>query len=259
MSSYRSTCETAAKAAGKLLIQMQNSVNMREKGPKDLVSEADEAAQELIRSQLNTAFPHHGFLGEEDPPEVRAKITSENRPYWVVDPLDGTTNYLHKMPAYSVSIALVEAGEVVCGTVYDPVLDEFFWAEKGAGASMNGVPIRASDCQKASQALVAASFAPQVTRDSPELKRFVEATLHCQGVRRLGSAALNLSYVAAGRLDAYWATSVKLWDVAAGMLLVQEAGGFLTGIDGGQVNFGKPELLACSSPLLHTEMISFLQ
>jgi myo-inositol-1(or 4)-monophosphatase len=256
---YRKSCEHAARSAGKLLLELQHSVKMREKGPKDLVSEADFAAQAMIKEILGRDFPEIAFVGEEDEREHRERVQGQSAPYWVVDPLDGTTNYLHKMPAYAVSIALVKNNRIECGTVYDPVLNEFFWAAVGTGATLNGAPIRVSDCTLPEQALVAASFAPQVQRGSPEITRFVEAVHHCQGVRRLGSAALNLAYVACGRLDAYWATSVKLWDVAAGLLLVQEAGGSIIGIDGGHVRLEKPELLACSSSVLQTEMMRFLR
>jgi myo-inositol-1(or 4)-monophosphatase len=259
MSIYQSVCEEAARAAGKLLLEMQAGVKGREKGANDLVSEADLAAQITIRKILLGAFPTYSFLGEEDDSNARPALDTLSECCWVVDPLDGTTNYLHRLQNFAVSIALCQEGKVLCGTVYDPVMNEFFWAERGLGAWLNGEKIHTSGCEQASQALVAASLAPAVPRGSIEVKRMVEAIHQCQGMRRLGSAALNLSYVAAGRLDAYWATSVKAWDVAAGLLLVQEAGGTISQIDGGTLNLVKPELLVSATSSLHRELLPFLQ
>ena len=259
MSNYRKICEQAARAAGKLLLEMQNHMLGREKGPNDLVSEADLAAQETIRTILLGAFPEHGFLGEEDAPSERLSLAASPEFCWVVDPLDGTTNYLHRLQTFAVSIALLQRGKLLCGTVFDPVANEFYWAERGAGAWLNDQRLQVSDCQHAAKALVAASLAPHVPRGSKEVDRFMEAIHRCQGVRRLGSAALNLSYVAAGRLDAYWATSVKIWDVAAGLLLVEEAGGTVCDIHGKTLNLEKPELLASSSLSLSEELLEMLK
>lgn len=258
MSNFRAVCEEAAREAGKILLAMQSTIQGREKGPNDLVSEADLAAQRAIRAILLRDFPDFGFLGEEDDPATRLSPANLPEFCWVVDPLDGTTNYLHRMPAFAVSIALLKRGQVHCGTVFDPVLKEFFWAERGGGAWLNGERIGVSRCQQASQALVAASLAPHVPRGSKEVERFTEAIYRCQGVRRLGSAALNLSYVACGRLDAYWATSVKIWDVAAGLLLIEEAGGTVTDIHGDPIRLEKPELLVASSVELNRELVEML-
>lgn len=252
MQRFLELAERAARAAGELLLEHQSRMVGREKGTRDLVSDADLASQRLIRGLIEQEYPDHDFLGEEDDPLRNANAPNAYR--WIVDPLDGTTNYLHRLPAFAVSIALEHESQLIVGVVFDPVLQEFFSAIRGEGAWLNGRPLRTSGCTTADAALVAASFSPVVPRDSYEIVRFVEALQACQGVRRLGSAALNLAYVAAGRLDAYWATSVKIWDVAAGVLLVREAGGIMTNLGGGPLELRRPELLAAASQPLHDEL-----
>lgn len=249
-------CERAARAGGEVLLDFQDRIVGREKGPRDLVSDADLASQRCIREILMRDYPEYGFLGEEDDPA--ASHTSDTECRWIVDPLDGTTNYLHRLQTFAVVIALQKKGEIVAGVVFDPVAKECFTAEKGKGAWLNGKPLRTSNCQIAESALVAASFAPVVPRDSIEIVRFVEALQACQAIRRLGSAALNLAYVAAGRLDAYWATSVKIWDIAAGVLIVSEAGGVVSNIQGGPLYLARPELLASASESLNQELVTVL-
>jgi myo-inositol-1(or 4)-monophosphatase len=256
MPEFLEVAERAARAGGEVLLHYQDRFTGREKGPRDLVTEADLASQQRIRGILLGEFPDHDFLGEEDDPEAPPASGREYR--WVVDPLDGTTNYVHRMPNYAVSIALQRGNEILAGVVFDPIAKECFAAALGKGATLNGKPFGTSACQQAASALVAASFSALVERDSLEIRRFIEGLLACQGVRRLGSAALNLCYVACGRLDAYWATSVKLWDVAAGVLLVREAGGVVTSVEGGPLNLLKPELLASSSEALNREMTRIL-
>jgi len=228
----------------------------REKGPKDLVTQADVEAQEAIRGCVLKAFPDHDFLSEEDAADRKARgippipdRLSDFR--WIVDPLDGTTNYVHSLPGYAVSIALQRGNHLELGVVYDPLAHECFVAERGQGATLNGQRLTTTGCDQLHQALVALSFSPHVTRDSPEITRFVEILLTAQSVRRMGSAALDLCYVAAGRLDAYVATSVSIWDVAAGVLIAQEAQGAVSGLTGGPLNLDRPELIAAASrPLL---------
>ncbi|MCO6454292.1 MAG: inositol monophosphatase [Pirellulaceae bacterium] len=258
MSEFLQVAEQAARAAGRVLRDLSGRVQIREKGPKDLVTEADLAAQRVIRDILLGAFPGHQFLGEEDLPETDGPRERPGDYCWVVDPLDGTTNYSHQLPQYSVSIALVRNDQVQVGLVYDPSLDEVFSAEAGRGAALNGVPIQTSRCQHLAAALVAASFSANVPRGSTEIARFVEVLHSAQALRRMGSAALNLCYLAAGRLDAYWATSVKSWDVAAGWLLVREAGGMVTGVDGGPFDWRQPHFAAASTPALHGELLEVL-
>src|SRR5262245_22951564 len=256
MSVFLEVCLDAARCAGRVLLDWQDRFHPREKGPRDLVTEADVAAQETIRETIHKAFPDHDFLGEEEADERKSKgldpIPQRRSDFrWIVDPLDGTTNYVHRLPGYAVSIALQQGNDLVVGVVFDPLSKDCVVAERGAGASLNGQPIKASGCQQITQALVAVSFSPHVSRESTEIKRFIEVLLASQSVRRMGSAALNLGYVAAGRLDAYLATSVAIWDVAAGLLLVNEAEGAVAGITGGTLSLERPELIAASSqPLL---------
>ena len=263
MPDYLSVCEAAAREGGQVLRDWQGKFTSREKGARDLVTEADWASQEAIRKIVLGAFPDHDFLGEEDSQQVTsqdkaAKLTRKAEFRWIVDPLDGTANYVHGLSMFAVSIALEQAGEIIAGTVYDPIAEECFSAARGRGATLNGKPIRTSGCERAEQAMVAVSFAANVARDSQEIAWFIEAILHCQSTRRLGSAALNLAYVAAGRMDAYLTTSVQIWDVAAGMLLVTEAGGTLATLDGSPINFRKPEFLASASSSLHGELCGIL-
>jgi myo-inositol-1(or 4)-monophosphatase len=256
MPDFLAVAQQAARAGAAVLLDYQTRFTAREKGPRDLVTEADLASQQCIRKILATEFPDHDFLGEEDDPQAPPAKGREYR--WVVDPLDGTLNYVHGMPAFAVSIALEHRGEIVAGIVLDPLLEECFATAKGKGAWLNGKPIKVSGCSAAANALVAASFSPLVDRHSLEVTRFVAALEACQGVRRLGSAALNLAYVASGRLDAYWATSVKIWDVAAGVLLVREAGGVVTHVGGGPLDLRQPELLASTSAALNGELLKIL-
>lgn len=243
-------------------MELRGKVQVREKNPKDLVTEADFASQSAIRAIIHQAYPDHAFVGEEDAHECDGSniAAALDREYcWIVDPLDGTTNYVHQLQSYSVSVALMKNGLPVSGVVYDPVTDECFSSVRGGGAWLNGEKISTSGCTSLQQSLLAASFPANVTPDSIEVARFVEVLHRCRALRRLGSAALNLSYVAAGRLDGYWATSVKIWDVAAGLLLVEEAGGNVTDLRGGALEFLDPRFVASSSNSLQRELIRAIQ
>jgi len=259
--SPREICLEAAKLGGQALLEWRDRFQAREKGPRDLVTQADLAAQEAIRGVLCKSFPDHDFLSEEDAAERKAKgqkpIPARRSEYrWIVDPLDGTTNYVHRLPGYAVSIALQHGDHMELGVVFDPLSEECFVAERGKGAELNGKPLKSSGCCEINQALIAVSFSPHVSRDSPEIRRFTEVLLASQSVRRMGSAALNLCYVAAGRLDGYLATSVSIWDVAAGLLMVTEARGVIAGLDGGQLDLERPELLAAASEPLQRELVA---
>lgn len=256
MDEFSNACEQAARAGGQVLRDWLGRIRAREKGPKDLVTEADLASQQAIRELLLGRFPDHQFLGEEiDSSDAR---TLGEGYCWVVDPLDGTTNYVHQLPNFAVSIALCRGGQALVGTVYDPLLDECFSAVAGRGARLNGKPIRVSDCCELRQALIAASFSSNVRRDSPEVRRFLEVLYASQAVRRMGSAALNLCYVGAGRLDGYWATSVQPWDVAAGTLIVREAQGVLSAPDGTPFELPRATLAAAATPELHRALLALL-
>lgn len=254
MSRFLQIAESAARAGGAVLNDWFDRKTSKQKGPKDLVTEADLASQAVIRNILLSEYPDHGFLGEEGD---YADSQCEYR--WIVDPLDGTANYVHRLPGFAVSIALQRGPEMVVGVVFDPYADECFVAERGNGARRNGTSIRTSDCQLLENALVAASFSPSVRRGSIEIDRFVAVLEAAQSVRRLGSAALNLCYVAMGRLDAYWTTSVQAWDVAAGVLIVDEAGGFTRNLSGEPLDWQKPELISASQITLYQQLASTLR
>jgi len=177
---------------------------------------------------------------------------------WVIDPLDGTANYVHKLQTYSVSIALLHFGEPVVAAVYDPVMDDCYSATQGEGARVNGSAIGSSGCEDLQRSLIAASFTAGVERGSPEVDRWVEMLYECQALRRLGSAALNLCYVAQGGLDGYWATSVKIWDIAAGVLVVREAGGSITAVDGGPLVIQDAKFIAAATESLRKQMFDVL-
>lgn len=262
MADLSEVCERAARAGGHVLLNYRSRFRSREKAPRDLVTDADLASQRVIRDIVLGAFPDHDFLGEEDDPAVvpmATRRTAADRPRWIVDPLDGTANYVHGLPGFAVSVAVEQAGQILAGTVFDPLSGECFTARTGGGAWLNGRPLETSRCVQLDQALVAASFSTEIDRDSPEIRRFIEVLLACQSVRRLGSCALNLCYVAAGRLDAYWTSAVKTWDVAAGVLLLEEAGGVVSDLTGSPLNLERPEFLAAGTSDLHGRLLGLLQ
>ncbi len=254
MSEYITTCERAARAGAEHLVRLRGRFEVREKGPSDWVTEADLASQEAIRKVVADAFPDHDFLGEEDPSATR----SGSRFAWHVDPLDGTTNYMHGAPPYCVSVALAEDDEVVAAAIYDPWLDECFTAQKGKGTFLDGTEISASAAVSLGSSLVAASFPPVIDPDSDEIQAFLRVAQEVGSIRRTGSAALNLAYVAAGRFDGFWAVTIKPWDVAAGVLLVREAGGIVTAPDGGPFVLERASFACAATEKLHGELLHVL-
>jgi myo-inositol-1(or 4)-monophosphatase len=246
---YLTVCEQA-RAGGEILQAWAGKFTVREKGPADLVTEADLASQEAVRQVVLGAFPQHVFLGEETPCDARP----EGEFCWVVDPLDGTTNYVHGVPEYCVSVALERQGQLLAAAVFNPVCDDCFTAAAGGGARLNGRPIQTSDCREMSKAVVAASFPPGVRRDAAEVQQFLAVLTAAQSVRRTGSAALNLCYVAAGRFDAYWTTCTKPWDVAAGLLILQEAGGVTTDLTGQSIDLFNPKIVVAATAELAAEI-----
>jgi myo-inositol-1(or 4)-monophosphatase len=252
--------ERAARLGAGILMDWRDRFTPREKGPKDLVTEADLASQVAIKQYLLNAHPDHDWLGEEDGSFGGAATERKSDFRWIVDPLDGTANYVHRLQTFATSVGLEYQGQIIAGTVFDPLSDECYTAALGYGAFLNGQPIRVSRCTEIAQALVAISFRANVLRGSLDVSRFIETLHACQSIRRLGSAALNCCYVAAGRLDGYFATSgIQAWDVAAGVLIMTEAGAKLTGVDGTPLDINRPELLAASSPLLHAQLLEVLK
>lgn len=201
------------------------------KGPGDYVSQADRKAEDIIFSELSKARPGYGFLMEE-----RGAVAGEDDQHrWLVDPLDGTTNFLHGIPIFAVSIALERQGQLVAGVVYNPAMDELYTAERGGGAFMNDRRLRVAARSKLSDAVIGCGV-PHLGRGQHGqfLVELRNVMAEVSGIRRLGSASLDLAYVAAGRMDGFWETGLSAWDIAAGMLLIREAGGFISDMDGGQ-------------------------
>jgi myo-inositol-1(or 4)-monophosphatase len=256
MNDWLETCEAAARAGGRELMAWRGRFETREKGAADLVTDADVASQQAIQAILAKRFPEHAFLGEEQ--AAKASSFAADQFAWVVDPLDGTTNYVHGYPNYAVSVALVRGSELLVGVIYDPLHDECFSAAAGQGAWCNRTKLQTSRVTTLPESLVGVSLPARVNRQSPDLLDFVEVVQICQAVRRTGSAALNLAHVASGALDAFWATHIHPWDVAAGVLLIREAGGIVTGRDGSNFDLWKPHFAAAASRELHGELLSRL-
>ena len=253
MPKYAIVCQRAVREAGRVVQDWVERADVRKKGPTDLVTSADLAAQEVIRQTVLEAFPDHSMLGEEEMDIPAKEGGSAYR--WITDPLDGTTNYVHQVPHYSVSLALEHDGQLVTGAVYDPNRDECFTATAGEGAFLNGRPIRTSSVTELSEALAAVGFPYDLHRDSPDLLVFLEAAPLCQAIRRTGSTALNLCYIAAGRFDLHWSYSAHIWDVAAGVLLIREAGGVVTGPTGGEFVLEEAHFLAAASKPLNDKLV----
>jgi len=247
---FRQLSEQAARIGGEVLREWSGRITATEKSPKNLVTEADLASQRVIHEFLLRECPGHGFLGEEE--TGLSSAVSEYR--WIVDPLDGTSNYVHRFPYYAVSVAVEHQGRLLAGAIYDPTRDEMFAAARGEGARLNGERIEPSSTERLAQAMAVASLPPKTTPESPEVRRFLRILSQAQTVQRTGSAALNLCYVAAGRMDAFWSTTLKPWDMAAGVLIVEEAGGKVTAIDGGPFRLENPSVLATNGRALHGEL-----
>ena len=252
-----------AREAGVLLRDyFARGVETEYKGDVDLVTIADRSAEKLIRSRLAETFPDHGVYGEEG---TRDRLEREYR--WYVDPLDGTTNFAHGFPQFCVSLGLEhrnagtdadQDGVMTAGIIYDPMRDELFVAERGRGARLNDKPFHVSRISQLAEALIATGFPSRKRHASPNIHFYQEFTLRSHGVRRAGSAALDLAYVACGRLDAFWEFSLNPWDTAAGILLIAEAGGCVTDFTGAPMRLASDEVLA-SNGLVHNELIGFFR
>ncbi len=242
-----------AREAGALLMSFFGKVTIEYKGDADLVTQADRSSEKLIVERIRRQWPDHDLVGEEG---SRRDAGSDFR--WYVDPLDGTTNFAHGFPVFCVSMALEYKGERIAGVVYDPTRDEMFAAEKGGGARLNGAPIRVSRTARLAESLVATGFPSHKRHKNPNIHFYHQITLRSHGVRRAGSAALDLCYVSCGRFDAFWEFNLNSWDTAAGVLLVEEAGGKVTNFSDAPFSIDSREVLA-SNGLVHQEILKEFQ
>jgi myo-inositol-1(or 4)-monophosphatase len=246
----------AAREAGrflKLSVGKVRSVEVKQGEERNLVSEIDRGAETKIISIIHRHYPQHAILAEESggslaPADVR----------WIIDPLDGTTNFLHGVPIFCVSIGIERKGELVAGVVYDPNLDEMFTAEKGAGAFLNGKRLKVSGSSTLAESLLVTGFPYNITANpNNAVEHFVQFLMAARGVRRLGSAAMDLSYVAAGRFDGFWEVSLNPWDMAAGALFIQEAGGRVSDMKGNPLSIYQKTVLA-SNGAVHDAMLAIV-
>jgi myo-inositol-1(or 4)-monophosphatase len=254
MHEYGEFIEATAREAGALLRErIDDRHTVQYKGEINIVTEADKLSEALIVERIRTSFPDHGILAEESP-----EMAKSSGFRWIIDPLDGTTNYSHGYPVFCVSIALEVEGEIRFGAVYNPMLDELFTAEKGAGAFLNGRPLKVSRTSELSRSLLATGFPYDIREDRNNNINYFEAmALNAQAVRRAGSAALDLAYLATGRFDGFWELKLMPWDMAAGWLLVEEAGGVVTDLRGNPFSLRSPHILG-SNGLIHGEMSRLL-
>jgi myo-inositol-1(or 4)-monophosphatase len=249
MSSYLDVAVEAALEGGSILVEeFARPVNISYKGEVDIVTQADKRSEKAVVSRLRASFPDHSIIAEEGGGVVTAS------PFrWYVDPLDGTTNFAHGYPCFAVSIGLEEAGELVAGVIYQPISKELFTAVEGGGAYLNDRRIHVSGIEKLGTSLLATGFPSHKRAQTPNMHYYRDFTLRSHGVRRDGSAALDLAAVACGRFDGFWEFGLHSWDTAAGALLIREAGGAATRFDGKPYRPGDPEILATNGHV-HEEM-----
>jgi myo-inositol-1(or 4)-monophosphatase len=248
LADYLEAAQEAARQAAAVLETWRRRFRVREKARFDLVTEADLASQRAVYEYLGRRFPGHAFLGEEDQAHP-ARPGPDAPPTWIVDPLDGTTNYVHDCPLYCVSLGLQVAGELVVGVVLDPSRAELFAAAQGLGAWLGDQRLQTSRTGRLEEALLATGFPPDMRGQEKILEWWRYFSLRTRSLRRTGSTALNLAYVAAGRFDGYWAFDNHVWDVAGGAVLIREAGGRITNLDGGPYDPYTPDSLASNGPL----------
>ena len=250
--------EIAREAGARLRAFLAQGVETEYKGDVDLVTVADRAVEKLIRTHIAETWPEHGIYGEEG---TREGLERQFR--WYVDPLDGTTNFAHGLPQFCVSMGLEQRtllrdgagdGKLVAGVIYDPMRDELYCAEAGRGAFLNGKRMQVSRIPELAESLVATGFPSRKRHDNPNIHFYHEFTLRSHGVRRAGSAALDLAYVACGRYEAFWEFNLNPWDTAAGILLLEEAGGRVTDFSGGPFRLDSREVLA-SNGFIHDELV----
>ncbi|MDP8257927.1 MAG: inositol monophosphatase family protein [Candidatus Aadella gelida] len=244
----------AAQSAGEYVVSRVGNIReIKHKGGiNNIVTDADKASEKMIIDLITKEFPEHSILAEESG-------MSENKSgiKWIIDPIDGTTNFAHGFPVFCVSIGVAIDGEVAVGAVYDPTRKELFVGEKGKGATINGNPIRVSGCEKVNESLISTGFAYDKKKKEENFKNFKTMMNNAQAVRRPGSAAIDLCYVACGRFDGFWEMYLSPWDTAAGQLMVKETGGKVTGFGGDKFDIYDEQLLATNG-LIHDEMIALL-
>ncbi len=246
--------QAMAREAGSLLMEyFRQHVKIEYKGDVDLVTVADRKSEALILERIRKQFPTHDVMGEEG---ARVETGSEYK--WYVDPLDGTTNFAHSFPVFCVSLAVERRGQRVAGVIYDPTRDEMFTAELGSGARLNGQPMHVSTIGNLGESLVGTGFPSHKRHKNPNIYFYHQITLRTHGVRRAGSAALDLCNVASGRFDGYWEFNLNPWDTAAGVLMVEEAGGKVTDFSGGPFQIASRETLA-SNGLVHNALLHEFQ
>lgn len=251
--------QTARDAGAILADRLGRALQVSNKGDIDLVTEGDLASEELIIERIKSHYPRHAILAEESGATDGAELASGESDWkWIIDPLDGTTNYAHGYPCFCVSIALEHAGAIEVAVIYDPMRDEMFAAERGRGATLNERRIQVSTVDDLNNAMLCTGF-PYDVRERPNFARdFANFTMEAQAVRRDGSAAIDLAYIACGRFDGFWEDGLKPWDVAAGVLLIQEAGGRVTDFTDGVLDIYSPKVLA-SNGLVHDAMMRVLR
>src|ERR1051326_4790034 len=248
--SYLGTSIEIAREAGALLAEyFERRVKFELKGEFDLVTEADRASERLILERLRAHYPSHAVVAEET-----GAHSGDSEYRWYVDPLDGTTNFAHCFPVFNVTLALERAGELITGVIFDPIRNELFTAEKGAGAYLNGERIHVSSAHCVLESLLATGFPSRKRHENLNVHFYYQLAMLSHGVRRAGSAALDLAFVACGRLDAFWEFGLSPWDMAAGVLLVNEAGGATSDMMGGPVNLNGPHVLT-DNGAIHQEIL----
>ena len=251
--------QTARDAGAILADRLGRALQVSNKGDIDLVTEADLASENLIIERIKSYYPRHAILAEESGATDGAELASGNSDWkWIIDPLDGTTNYAHGYPCFCVSIALERAGVIQIAAIYDPTRNEMFAAERGQGATLNERRMRVSTVDYLNGSMLCTGF-PYNVRERPNFARhFANFTMEAQAVRRDGSAAIDLAYVACGRFDGFWEDGLKPWDVAAGVLLIEEAGGRVTDFNDEPLDIYTPKVLA-SNGLIHKAMMRVLE
>lgn len=245
-----------AREAGQILLEKYGrKLNVTKKGDINLVTEADLASEKLIIEKIKSYYPKHSILAEES---GNAVVDGNSSWKWIIDPLDGTTNFAHGYPCFCVTLALEHEGKIVIGVTYDPTRNELFAAERGQGSTLNNKPIRVSETERLSESLLVTGFPYDFKQKENFARHLTNFLLQSRGVRRDGSAAIDLAYVACGRFDGFWEEGLNPWDIAAGILLIEEAGGRTSYYDGSPHNIYKPPLCA-SNGLIHSEMLEVLK